>query len=74
MAPNEAVLRAFAPACTDLEKAAGNWNTLNRKDLPAFNAVLAKHSIAAIAPAPPLALSACGAPPARHAKAAKQPG
>ncbi len=45
MAPNESMRKACATACAELKAAMKSWETLKSKDLPAFNAVLAKSDI-----------------------------
>jgi hypothetical protein len=60
MAPNEAMLRAWVSACTDLRTAVTTWRTINERDLVAFNAVLAGHNLGPIpAAAPALPIPAC---------------
>jgi photosystem II stability/assembly factor-like uncharacterized protein len=72
MAPNEPMRGAFAAGCKDLHAVIASWLALTRSELAAFNAVLAKNGVQAIAP-PGAALStpACQASPA--APAARKP-
>ena len=48
MAPNEPVTRAFTAACADLRTVLTNWKGA-AKDVADFNAIAAKHGIAALA-------------------------
>jgi hypothetical protein len=49
MAPNESLKNASLAACADFDKAMAAWKELQAKDLPAFNALLAKFSLKPIA-------------------------
>ncbi len=59
LAPNEPQMRAFGSVCADLRTAIANWKALNGSDLNAFNAVLGKNSVKAIAAAPAPAAPNC---------------
>ena len=60
MAPNEPMAGAYKSVCNDLKTAVQNWRTINTQDLPVFNAILAKNSVAPMAAASPLpTLPAC---------------
>jgi photosystem II stability/assembly factor-like uncharacterized protein len=60
MAPTEAMLRAWAAACSDLRSAVTTWRAINERDLAAFNAVLSAANLSPIpAAAPVLPLPAC---------------
>lgn len=61
MAPNSATLRGYAADCMQLRTVVTSWQTVNTKDLPTLNAVLAKNNVTQIRPAAPaLALPSCG--------------
>jgi photosystem II stability/assembly factor-like uncharacterized protein len=45
MAPNESMQKACATVCAQLKTAMKTWAALKSKDLPAFNAVLAKNHL-----------------------------
>jgi photosystem II stability/assembly factor-like uncharacterized protein len=49
MAPNEPLSRACLAACSEFDKVMASWKDVQAKDLPAFNAVLAKYSLKPIA-------------------------
>ena len=65
MAPNEPMGKAYVAGCTDLKTAVTNWKAINRQDLAAFNAVLAKNNLAPIAAAAALAVPVCAPAPLR---------
>ena len=65
MAPSEVVRTTFVAACTELKTALTNWQAISTGDLAAFNAVLAKNNIKAVAAAGAApAVPACMAPTA----------
>jgi photosystem II stability/assembly factor-like uncharacterized protein len=70
MAPNPSKLAAWRQVCADLWGALTRWQTINMKDLVAFNAVLAKNNIKPIAAASPmLPVPVCvNAPPSRRGR------
>jgi photosystem II stability/assembly factor-like uncharacterized protein len=71
MAPNEPMNNAFNAACTQLKTAVTNWSNITTKDLPAFNAVLAKNNLKPIAaPASALVVPLCAPAPAAAPTAA----
>jgi hypothetical protein len=45
MAPGEAMRHACAVTCSEFEKAMKSWDALKVKDLPAFNALLARNNL-----------------------------
>jgi photosystem II stability/assembly factor-like uncharacterized protein len=49
MAPNESLTKASLAACAEFDKVVASWKDVQTKDLPAFNAVLAKYSLKPIA-------------------------
>ena len=62
MAPNEAMKRAWVSVCTDLRSATTKWNTLNTRDLVAFNAMLQKNNLQPVAAGTALVVPICMAP------------
>ncbi len=62
MAPSEPLSKACLAACADLPKAEAAWKALNEKDLPAFNAILAKYNVKGIAAASNPSSMAIGGP------------
>jgi hypothetical protein len=62
IAPNEPMVKAWSWGCADLKTAVSNWRAINSVDLVAFNAVLTKNGLKAIAAAgPSLAVPVCTA-------------
>ena len=62
MAPTASTLKGYAADCTQLRTVITNWQAINTRDLPAFNAVLARANAPQIhAASPPMPLPACGA-------------
>jgi photosystem II stability/assembly factor-like uncharacterized protein len=60
IAPNPTKLSAWRQVCTDLRSALATWQSINARDLVAFNAVLTKNNIKPIAAATgPLPMPAC---------------
>jgi photosystem II stability/assembly factor-like uncharacterized protein len=57
MAPNDPMTRAYAAACSDLRTVVSNWTAVNANELPAFNAVLTKNNVKALAAASPALLA-----------------
>jgi photosystem II stability/assembly factor-like uncharacterized protein len=45
MAPNEPTVKASLASLEELKTVEGKWKALNEKELPAFNAVIAKHNL-----------------------------
>ncbi|MGH7523900.1 MAG: hypothetical protein ACREK8_06310 [Gemmatimonadales bacterium] len=64
MAPNDVTRAALADACHDLRAAVVAWNAIATSEMPAFNALLAKHNRKAITVAPVLTALTCGVTPA----------
>ena len=58
-APTEPMMRAWSWACADLKTAIATWKTVNSLDLPAFNQVLSKNGLKAIAAGAGLVPPAC---------------
>jgi hypothetical protein len=64
MAPNEPMLRAYASTCNDLKSAVSRWETINTKDLVAFNELLTKNGLRPVPVSTiPLVIPVC---PATH--------
>ncbi|HEY8311678.1 MAG TPA: hypothetical protein VIG47_14035, partial [Gemmatimonadaceae bacterium] len=62
MAPTASTLKGYAADCTQLRTVITNWQAINTRDLPAFNAVVARANAPQIhAASPPMPLPACGA-------------
>ena len=72
MARDAAMLSARAWGCADLQTALTTWRTINTRDLPAFNAVLARNDLRPIPAAAELARPVCG-PAATSARSARRP-
>ena len=68
--PTPAMEAAYVSGCKDLAKAVTAWRAVNAKELPAFNAMLSRHGLHPVAPAAPLPVPTCTAPPASHAAGA----
>lgn len=54
MAPGEAMRKACAATCADMQKALKSWETLRNADLPAFNTLLMQKSLTPISAPPAL--------------------
>lgn len=65
MTPSETMRKVCEKTCADLKTVVANWKALNAKDLVAFNAVLAKHSMKAI-PSASSTVTIAGAAPGSH--------
>jgi photosystem II stability/assembly factor-like uncharacterized protein len=61
MAPNDVTRAALANACHDLRAAVAAWNAIATGELPAFNAILAKHNRKPLTVSPVLTVSTCSA-------------
>jgi hypothetical protein len=62
MAPNEPMDKVYMSGCTELKTMVTNWQTINAKDLVAFNVLLAKNNLKAVVAASPApAMPVCGA-------------
>ncbi|HZT43296.1 MAG TPA: hypothetical protein VFA07_14090 [Chthonomonadaceae bacterium] len=65
MAPTDAMRKACTTTCTEMQTAMKSWEALKSKDLPAFNAVLAKNNLKPVGESL-VVLSAAAHAPQRH--------
>jgi len=72
-APTPGDLAAYGTACSDLATALTAWQGIV-KDLPAFNALLAKNGLAAVSAGAPLAMPVCGGGKGGAAVTKRKPG